>query len=336
MNPALTSSHSRSSVRPWRNSRAALLSFVARPNAAHRLAGPSLLPVYEFGEVDGFPYMAMPFIEGTTLQHVIKRRQAYLNGEKVDLVHRLIAMDEESYLPTATRILANAARALGLVHACHVAHRDVKPANILLDGHHTCGVYLCDLGLGRDLEIATSEQMRDGAGTPMYMAPERLLKAPANEILCDIYSLGVTLFETYTLARPFDTRGELPLACLSIKLAREMPKSPRELKPELPAELESIILKAMSRNPENRHQSAVEMAGELDEFLASRYVRVGRINVGHAKAGAPAAHIGKLPPRPAPPLGSSRATVIRQNSPRAHRASRPARASSAGTRSALT
>jgi eukaryotic-like serine/threonine-protein kinase len=230
---------------------------------------------------------------------VIKRRQTYLKGEAVDLVHRLIAMDEDLYLPTAVRVMSNAARALGLVHACRVAHRDVKPANILLDGHNICGVYLCDLGLGRDLEIATSEQMRDGAGTPMYMAPERLLKAPADEILCDLYSLGVTLFETLTLSRPFDTPGELPLACLSARLAAAVPMQPRQFKPDLPVDLEAIILKAMSRNPQNRHQSAQEIAGELDQFLARRYNRTGRITADHPKAGGPAAHIVMIPPRPA-------------------------------------
>jgi eukaryotic-like serine/threonine-protein kinase len=235
-----------------------------------RLVGPSLLQVFEFGEIDGFPYMAMPFVDGTTLQQVIKGRQAYRKGKSVDLVRPLIAMDEEHYLPTAVRIMSKVARALGLVHACHVAHRDVKPANILLDAHHTCGVYLCDLGVGRDLEFATREQMRDGAGTPMYMAPERLLKAPANEILCDLYSLGVTLFETLTLSRPFDDPGNLPLACLSAKLASAVPKELRKVKPGLPDELEAIILKAMSRNPRSRHQSAQEIADELDEFLARR------------------------------------------------------------------
>lgn len=276
-----------------------LAQFRREAERGARLVGPSLLQVFEFGEIDGFPYMAMPFVEGTTLQQVIKGRQTYLKGGSVHLVHRLIAMDEELYLPTAVRVMSKAARALGLVHACRVAHRDVKPANILLDGHHTCGVYLCDLGLGRDLEIATSEQMRDGAGTPMYMAPERLLKAPANEILCDLYSLGVTLFETFTLGHPFDTPGELPLACLSARLASAEPKEPRKLKPDLPADLEAIILKAMSRNPRNRHQSAQEIAGELDQFLARRYNRTGRITLDHPKAGDPAAHFVMIAPRPA-------------------------------------
>ena len=245
-----------------------LAQFRREAERGARLSGPSLLPIDEYGEVDGFPYMAMPYIEGTTLQQVIRRRQAYLRGEAVDLVHRLISMTEQLYLPAAVRVMSKAARALGLVHACHVAHRDIKPANILLDGHQTYGVYLCDLGLGRDLEIATSEQMRDGAGTPMYMAPERLLKAPANEILCDLYSLGVTLFETLTLARPFDALGEIPMACLSAKLASAVPKPPRAVKPDLPTDLEAIIIKAMARNPRDRHQSAGELADDMDRFLA--------------------------------------------------------------------
>ncbi len=173
-----------------------------------------------------------------------------------------------------------------------MAHRDIKPANILLDGHQTYGVYLCDLGLGRDLEIATSEQMRDGAGTPMYMAPERLLRAPANEILCDLYSLGVTLFETVTLGRPFDTLGDIPLACLPTKLANARPRPPREVKPDLPVELGDIILKAMSRSPQDRHHSATEIANELDQFLARRFSRLGRISVDPAQVGVPAAHFG--------------------------------------------
>jgi serine/threonine-protein kinase len=186
--------------------------------------------------------------------------------------------------------MAKAARALGDIHAGQVAHRDIKPANILLDHHRAHGVYLCDLGLGRDLEFATSEQMRDGAGTPMYMAPERLLKAPADEFLCDIYSLGVTLFETVTLDRPFQAPEGMPWASLAAYLARAEPRTPREINPNLPTDLEAIILKAMSRNPRDRHGSALELAGELDRFLVRWSFLLRRAPIDGARAGCPAPH----------------------------------------------
>ena len=113
-----------------------------------------------------------------------------------------MTLDEPEYLRAMTRVLTEATEALARAHDQPVAHRDVKPANILLDNRRPEGVYLCDFGLGRDLEIATPQQMHNGAGTPMYMAPERLLRAAADEIKCDIYSMGVTLFEAMTLSAP--------------------------------------------------------------------------------------------------------------------------------------
>jgi serine/threonine-protein kinase len=258
LNPGLAKMHNR------------LAQFRREAERGTRLAGPSLLHVFESGEIDGFLYMAMPYVEGKSLQQVVRARRAFLRGEPVAMVHPLVAMDEEPYLQTAARIMMKAALALSRLHACRVVHRDIKPANILLDRNRVCGVYLCDLGLGRDLEFATSDQMRDGAGTPLYMAPERLLKAPADEILCDLYSMGVTLFETFTLGRPFDTPPSLPLACLPAHLARSTPKFPSDVKPGLPAELEGIILKAMARLPRDRHHSAQELASDLDQFLMKR------------------------------------------------------------------
>ncbi len=119
--------------------------------------------------------------------------------------------------------LAQAAAALATVHDQRIAHRDIKPANILLDNRPSGGVYLCDFGLGRDLEIATLEQMRDGAGTPMYMAPERLLMKTADEIKCDIYSMGVTLCEALTLEKPFHVPEHVTPLALSGFLAGPSP-----------------------------------------------------------------------------------------------------------------
>ena len=119
-------------------------------------------------------------------------------------LHRFVTLDDRDYLHAMTRTLAEATRALAHVHEQRIVHRDIKPANILLDNRRSGEVYLCDFGLGRDLDFATTEQMRDGAGTPMYMAPERLLQFAADEIKCDIYSMGVTLFEA------LDSRAAVP------------------------------------------------------------------------------------------------------------------------------
>jgi serine/threonine-protein kinase len=253
-----------------------LAQFRREAERGAKLAGPSLLHVFEYGDIQGFPYMAMPYVEGTTLQQVIRGRRYYLAGDDSEAIHRMVTMDEASYLRSAVRIIAKAARALAQLHEGKVVHRDIKPANILLDCQHAHGVYLCDLGLGRDLEVATPEQMRDGAGTPMYMAPERLLKAPANEILCDVYALGVTLFETLTLERPFQVPNGLPWGCLASHLAKAEPRSIRGIKPNLPSDLEGIISTAMSRNPADRQASAVEVADYLDQFLLRLSFRLER------------------------------------------------------------
>jgi serine/threonine-protein kinase len=228
-----------------------------------RLAGPSLLPVHELSSSDGYHFMAMPYVEGITLREVVRARAAHLAGKPTDEPHRLATLDEPEYLPAMARILIEATEALGRVHALRVAHRDIKPANILLDHRRPEGVYLCDFGLGRDLEIATPQQMRDGAGTPMYMAPERLLRTAADEIRCDIYSMGVTLFEALTLARPFQVPEYVTLSALPAYLAGSRPRRPREVRSGFPEDLEAVILRAMERDPGRRYDSVDRLAADL-------------------------------------------------------------------------
>jgi serine/threonine-protein kinase len=241
-----------------------------------RLVGPSLLTVYEFNEIDGHIFMTMPYVEGTPLRDVIKSRQAFLAGEEAVDAHELVMMSEPEYIVTLARLLAKAARALGRVHDRLIAHRDIKPANILLDLRKISNVFLCDFGLGRDLEVATPEQMRDGAGTPMYMAPERLLRMLADEIHCDIYSMGVTLFEALTLERPFQIPPSLTLPALSPFLASAEARRPTDINPGFPPELEAVIMKAMAREPARRHDTARELAADLEKFTLRWSFRVCR------------------------------------------------------------
>src|SRR5207248_2893692 len=102
--------------------------------------------------------------------------------------HPLADATAGAYLEGVVRVVAQIARTLDHVHTAFVVHRDIKPANILLDRHRADGVFLCDFGLARDLDVATPEQLRDGAGTPLYMPPERLLRLRADEVRCDVYA----------------------------------------------------------------------------------------------------------------------------------------------------
>jgi serine/threonine-protein kinase len=241
-----------------------------------RLVGPALLTVYELREINGHIFMTMPYVEGTPLREVIKWRRGFLAGEEVEEVHEFVTMNERDFVSGMTRALARATRALSRVHDRRIAHRDIKPANILLDSSGAGGVYLCDFGLGRDLEVATSEQMRDGAGTPMYMAPERLLRLASDEIKCDIYSMGVTLYEALTLERPFQIPPGVTLPGLSPFLASAEPRRPSEVSAGFPSELEAIILKAMARQPARRHDTARELAADLEKFNLRWSFRHGR------------------------------------------------------------
>jgi serine/threonine protein kinase len=238
------------------------------------LVGPSLLTVHELNEIDGYHFMSFPYVEATSLRDVIRRRYEYLSRGELDQAHPFVTMKEHDYLGSMTRTLAKAARGLASAHDQRIVHRDVKPANILMDNRRREGVYLCDFGLGRDLDVATAQQMRDGAGTPFYMAPERLLMFVADEIKCDIYSMGVTLCEALTLKRPFQVPDDLPFHALAPYLARAEPLHPRALDPEFPEDLAAIIMKAMARDPRQRHDSVRELAGDLDRFArdwSSRY-----------------------------------------------------------------
>jgi serine/threonine-protein kinase len=241
-----------------------------------RLVGPSLLTVYELRETDGYHFMTMLYVDGTPLREVIKCRRAFLAGEDLEEVHELVTASEQEYFIGMTQALGQATRALGRVHDRLIAHRDIKPANILLDKRQKGGVYLCDFGLGRDLAIATPEQMRDGAGTPMYMAPERLLRLTADEVKCDIYSLGVTLYEALTLERPFQIPATITLPALCPFLASAEPARPSDCYPNFPVELAAVIMKAMAREPHRRYDTARELAADLEKFRLRWSFRFGR------------------------------------------------------------
>jgi serine/threonine-protein kinase len=233
-----------------------------------RLASPALLTSYEFGIAEGLPYMAMPLVVGCTLAQALDQRRAERAGCRSNGWHRLARFPEPRYTKDVVGILVRVARAVADAHASQVVHRDIKPGNILLPSDHESGVFLCDFGLGRDLDVATSAQLMDGAGSPSYMAPERLLKRHADEVRCDVYALGVTLYESLTLALPFEIPAHLRREEWPAYLSSAEPVPPSARRPTSPA-LESVILRSIARDPKRRYDSASDFADELEKSLAA-------------------------------------------------------------------
>jgi serine/threonine protein kinase len=232
------------------------------------LDGPTVLPAYEFGIADGIAYFAMPLVDGFPLGDILHQRRACRAGSPPLSLHRLAILPQPRYLVAVARALARIARALHGAHTMRVAHCDVKPANILLDRHDEHRAYLIDFGMGCDLDDGTPPQERERAGTPLYMAPEKLSGGQIDEVRCDLYSLGATLFEAVTLTPPRVVPKALPQAAWAAYLARTEPPRPRALRSSLPAALDAIVSRAMARDPERRYPSAAALATDLDRFLA--------------------------------------------------------------------
>lgn len=234
-----------------------------------RISSPAMLPTLDHGSADGFVYLALPLVSGCSLREVIlqRRRDAV---DPPQAVHPLAATSWPVYWDTILRGLARICRTVQDAHDAEVAHRDIKPANILVDWNDPERIYLADFGMGRDLDIATPAQLSaDGSGTPLYMSPEKLRGQPGDERSADIYALGVTLFESATLQRPYAIPAGLSGVVLMAYLSQQRPLRPTEANRRVPIGLERIILKAMASRPEDRYPTARALANDIERFLAT-------------------------------------------------------------------
>ncbi len=207
-----------------------------------QLAHPHILQVFEYGEDETWCYVAMPYVKDGTLRN-------RLHNGPLSLVEVHVLF---------TQILV----ALQWSHERGIIHRDIKPSNVLLhEGKH---VYLADFGLAKSLaDEHAMTQTGCLIGTPEYMAPE-LSEEPAT---CgsDIYALGVLLYQMLTGSVPF--HGETPMA-IYWKHLQETPQPPSQLNPALPASVESVILRALEKDPRQRFQSVGEMATAFSAAIA--------------------------------------------------------------------
>jgi len=227
--------------------------FLREPKAAAQLRHPHIVPVYDAG-VDGDRYyIASAFIEGRTLDDVIAEQRL-------------------GYRQTAEVVFA-LADALDYAHSHGVVHRDVKPANVMLD--HQGQPMLVDFGLAR-LESSDEKLTHDGSlmGTPAYMAPEQVdaslgAVGPAS----DQYTLGVVLYQLLTGETPFSG----PPMAQVYSIVNQDPPGPRFVNPETPPDLETICLKAMSKQPAGRYADCGALAEDLRRWLAGKPIRARRV-----------------------------------------------------------
>ncbi len=215
--------------------------FLGEAQAQARVRHDNVLEVYETGDLDGQPFIAMRWVDGPTL----------------------LALRDETSLEQKIRLIAQVAEGLHAAHREGLIHRDVKPSNILVektpDGDWK--PWIADFGIAVWSEGGPAEL----AGTPAYLAPELLLEpAPSADRRSDVYGLGVTLYELLTGAVPFAAPD---LAQLLRQIREQTPTPPRQLVPSLPAELEAIVLKCLEKDPEARYPSARALAEDLRRYL---------------------------------------------------------------------
>ena len=266
----------------------AVKRFQREARAAGQLQHTNIVPVYDLDQHAGQWYYAMELVEGRSLSDVIdelRRARPTEEGlakaamsERPDSVTRFTGTGtgDRAYHLRAAELFAGVAEALDLAHQEGIIHRDVKPANLLLD---TDGVLkIVDFGLARIEDDALSMTTTgDLLGTPAYMSPEQAMaKGIEVDHRTDIYSLGATLYEVLTLRPPF--RGST-LQALCSQIATKDPALPRRFNRHVPHDLETIVLKAMDKDRDKRYRSAGDFARDLRRFVDGAAVHARRISV---------------------------------------------------------
>ena len=211
-------------------------------------------PVYEVGEVEGRPYIVMAFVDGVTLLDAV----------------------EEMGLESTVLVIADVADALHAAHRTGLIHRDIKPSNIMVECAEDRGWHgwVMDFGIAQDL--AGEDLTVTGAtlGTPAFMSPEQVQGGRGGcDRRTDVYGLGATLYRALTGRPLYEGSGAVEIL---VQVASAEPAAPRAVKPGIPKDLETIILKCLEKDPARRYDSAAALADDLRRFLGGESIQARR------------------------------------------------------------
>jgi serine/threonine-protein kinase len=201
---------------------------------------PNIVAVFDTGEQDGIPYMVMEYVDGKTLKEILVAEGRF------DATN-------------ACEVAADMCSALDFSHKHHIIHRDVKPGNVMMSG--TGQIKVMDFGIARALASgqATMTQTSAVIGTAQYLSPEQA-RGETVDARSDVYAVGCVLYELLVGHPPFT--GDNPVS-VAYQHVREEPRLASQLNPMIPPAVDAVIMKALSKNPENRYESAGEMREDL-------------------------------------------------------------------------
>ena len=245
------------------------------------LSHPSIVSIYDRGDSEGTYYIAMEYVEGRTLKELLVARGPSPLGIAIDYTRQILS-------------------ALRFAHRNGIVHRDIKPHNVIVDGEGR--VKVMDFGIARAGAASQMTEAGSIIGTAQYLSPEQARGAPVDQT-SDLYSTGIVLYELLTGSVPFT--GETPVE-IAMKHLSQAPVAPSAHRPEIPRDLDYVVLRALAKDPADRYHSAEEMDSDLERIargigVSAETAEAATTVLSRTDVGEAATTIGRRRPRRARP-----------------------------------